>query len=154
MNQIHFSKKKFDEKLATEGLDRFIKNLYPLKLYFTKADVEGFRGSVDDVRSQWRTGNLKLAFKVFNTYLDRVDERVALADELIDEDHDFSVDEDMVIERDLLEFCDSAEKIKERWRKRIKYSMMLLEVEKAEAEKAAKENTENIFKTSSSTKST
>lgn len=142
MNQIHFSKKKFDEKLAVEGLDRFIKNLDPLKLYFTKADVEGFRGSVDDVRSEWRNGKLNLAFKVFNTYLDRVDERVALAEELIDEDYDFTRDEEMIIERDLLEFCDSNEKIKERWRKRIKYSMMLLDVEKEEAEKEAKKKKE------------
>lgn len=143
MTQLNFAQKDFDAKLAGEGMDMYLKTLDPMKLYFTTDDVNEFRGRSTEVLDGWKQGDLKLGFDIFNRYLQRVDERVALAKDLIDSDFDFAKEEEMVVDRDLLEFVNSDSEFEERWRKRIKYSLMLLEIE---AEEAAKERAEKEAK--------
>ncbi len=142
MNQLHLSKKKFDRTLAGEGLGMYFKTLDPLKMYFYKADIDQFEARTPEILEAWPEGKLQLAYDIFNRYLERVDERVAVADELIDSDFDFTLDETMIVDRDLFEYCAGESELRDRWRKRIKYSMMILDIEKEENEKAAKEKAE------------
>lgn len=141
MASLNFAQKEFNSELASEGLEMYLKTLDPMKLYFNSADVGEFRGRTSELVEGWGEGNLALGFDVFNRYLQRVDQRVALAKDLIDSDFDFAKDEEMIIDRDLLEFANTDAEIEDRWRKRIKYSLMLLEIEDEEAakERAEKE---------------
>jgi carboxyl-terminal processing protease len=139
MNQFHLSKKKMDSGLAVQGLEMYLRNLDPMKLYFYQSDVDEFNARADEILRTWPEGRFELAFDIFNRYLRRVDELVAVADELIDSDFDFTVDEQMVTDRELLQYCGSPAEMRERWRQRIKYSLLLLEIEREENEKAAAE---------------
>lgn len=135
MNQFHLSKKKFDSGLAAEGLKMYFRNLDPMKLYFYQSDIEEFSRRTDEVLKAWPDGKFELAFDIFNRYLKRVQENVALADEWIDADFDFSVQEELATDADLIQYCANEAEMKERWRQRIKYSFMLLEIEREENEK-------------------
>lgn len=141
MTQLNFAQKEFDAKLAEEGLEMYLKTLDPMKLYFTADDAKEFKGRTDELIQGWKRGDLALGFDMFNRYLERVDERVALANDLIDSDFDFTKQEELVIDRELIEFVNSETEIEDRWRRRIKYSLMLLEIEAEEAaeERAKKE---------------
>lgn len=147
MSQLHLSKKKFDKDLASEGLDFYLKTLDPMKQYFYQEDVNEFEKREAEILKAWPMGDIKIAYDIFNRYLQRIDEQLAVADELIDSDFDFTIDETLVTDRDLLEYCSTPEQMRERWRQRIKYSLMLLDIEASEAakeaaEKAAKEAAE------------
>ncbi|MBL8854967.1 MAG: carboxy terminal-processing peptidase [Planctomycetaceae bacterium] len=135
MNQFHLSKKKFDSGLAAEGLKMYFRNLDPMKLYFYQSDIEEFSRRTDEVLKAWPDGKFELAFDIFNRYLKRVQENVALADEWIDADFDFTVQEELATDADLIQYCANEAEMKERWRQRIKYSFMLLEIEREENEK-------------------
>jgi carboxyl-terminal processing protease len=65
-----------------------------------------------------------------------VDERVQLVDEFLRADHDFTVDEKMVVDPDLASYARNAAEARERWRKRIKYDLLVLKADEIEGQEA------------------
>lgn len=142
MERQHFSTKRLNDEISQRALDLYLKNLDPMKVYFTKSDIEDFKQSKDMLDDMAKSGNFDLAFKVFKRFLARVDQRVELAVKLADQEHDFTIDEELVTDRDAIEYIDGEEAIHERWRKRIKYNLLLFKGE----EDATDEPSERIKK--------
>ena len=134
MQNAHLSKKPFTDASSARAFDLFIKRLDPIKLYFTQADVDGFDISRERFDDEIKSGKYDAAFEIFKTFRQRVDQRVELAKELIDAEHDFSIDEDLVIDPDELSFPKSDEEARDRWRKRIKYDLLLENSKRKEKE--------------------
>ena len=129
ITRYHVGQKKIDDEVSGLLLDRYLEQLDPQKLYFTQSDVEQlnrFRNELDDLVQK---GDVKFAYSTFNLYLKRLEERVTLAQRLIDAEHDFSVDESIVTDRDALAWAASDEEVQERWRKRIKYDLLVLKLD-------------------------
>eukprot|EP01025_Chloroclados_australasicus_P010325 TRINITY_DN14158_c0_g2_i1.p2 TRINITY_DN14158_c0_g2~~TRINITY_DN14158_c0_g2_i1.p2 ORF type:complete len:130 (-),score=18.16 TRINITY_DN14158_c0_g2_i1:11-361(-) len=70
-----------------------------------------------------RGGNPDFARYVFQRYRDRVTSRMELAHQLIDSEHDFTVEESIIIDGDELDWA-GEEAIGDRWRKRIKMELL------------------------------
>ncbi len=124
----HLSNRKLNDDISERALDMYLKNLDPQKVYFLKSDI-------DEFKSQWKTelddmlksGNYDAAFAIFDRFKQRIAERVELANRLIEEDHDYDVAEEMVTDRDLLEYAETEAEIEDRWRKRIKYNLLVFQ---------------------------
>ena len=140
MQDDHLSNRALDDAISSRAFDLFIKNLDPLKAYFLRTDIEEFSKYKDQLDDQMKAGDYSAAFAVFNRFLDRVDERTQVAMEMIDVEHDYTLDEEMVTDPDLLDFAGSVSEARENWRKRIKYSLLVLkgDKDKEEAEKEEK----------------
>ena len=137
--KIHLSRHPLDDEMAQRCLKMFVKALDPMKLYFYQSDIDGFHRQPKEFDAAVEHGDLKYAFEIFHVFLQRVDERVKLVDELLAAPQDFSVDEEMVVDRDSLEYPKDPAEARERWRKRIKYELLVLktaEKEKLEGAKA------------------
>jgi carboxyl-terminal processing protease len=131
ITRSHISQKPLDDRISAMLLKRFVKELDPQKLYFLKSDIDDldkYRDQLDDLIKQ---GNVDFAYHVFALYLKRLDERMALAHRLIDSPHDFALDETMVIDGDDLPWAADVKEINERWRKRIKYDLLALRLDKS-----------------------
>ena len=137
MQDDHLSSRALDDTISERAFDMFIKNLDPLKAYFLSSDIDEFAKYKDQLDDQMKAGDYSAAFAVFNRFLERVDERTEVAFEMIDVDHDYSIDEEMVTDPDILDFPASDTQARESWRKRIKYSLLVLkgDEEEKEAEK-------------------
>jgi len=83
-----------------------------------------------------RKGDIAFAYEVFKTFLQRVDERVQLIDELLDMEHDFTADEEMISDPDMTRYPQTAAEARDRWRKRIKYDLLVLKVDEMEGQEA------------------
>lgn len=137
MDAQHLSKHNLDDEISKRAFEQFFKSIDPFKLYFYQSDVDGyvkdFQTKIDD---EARKGNKSehgdFPIRVFKTFLERVDERVKMAHEEINRDHDFSVEEKMVADRDELEYPKTPEEARDRIRKQIKYSLLLLKNEKVD----------------------
>lgn len=138
MQDDHLSSRALDDTISIRAFDLFIKNLDPLKAYFLRSDVEEFSKYKEQLDDQMKAGDYSAAFAVFNRFLERVDERTKVAIEMIDVEHDYSLDEEMVTDPDILDFPATVDEAKESWRKRIKYSLLVLKGDK-EDEEAEKE---------------
>ena len=137
MQDDHLSKRKLDDTISNRAFEMFIKNLDPTKSYFLQSDIDEFSKWKTELDDQMLKGEFLAAFEVFDRFLQRVDERTDLAAELIGEDHDFTLDEEMITDPDLLSFAKDNAEARDNWRKRIKYSLLVLrgdvKDEKAEA---------------------
>lgn len=135
----HFSQKKIDSDVSQQAFDLFIKAVDPMKLYFTDQDVKQFESKYrDSFALRARKGDLVPAFDIYDTFLVRVTERCALAQKILDEPLDFTADDEIVRDKELLTFPKNDAEIADRWRKRVKFEILSLEADKRdEAKKEA-----------------
>ncbi len=136
LNREHLSKHKLNDEISERCFEMFLKTLDPMKIYFYQSDIDAFAARKQELDDAIRRGDVKFAYDVFSVFLRRVDERVSLIDELLAAKHDFTADEQMLIDRDSLQYPTNEAEARERWRKRIKYDLLLLKVDETEGQEA------------------
>jgi carboxyl-terminal processing protease len=132
----HFSKHSLDDQISERALNMFLKNLDPMKVYFYQSDIDEFMRRKRDLDDMIKAGDLTFAYTVYKRFLQRIDERVATVDELLKQEFDFAADEEIITDGDAAQYPKDAAEAAERWRKRIKYDLLLLKDEKVEGEEA------------------
>ena len=106
----HISKPTIDDAVAKRWAENFIKSFDPLKYNFLKEDVDAFMAEATTLDDRIQQGDIDFAQKVFRRFLERSDERLADAQEILKTDPDFTLDETIVDDPDLLEYpADRAE---------------------------------------------
>src|SRR5574340_1427562 len=128
----HISGRQLDDQISQRCLDLFLKSFDPWKVYFYQSDVDSFMKHQNELDDSARKGDIGFAYTVFKVFLQRVDERVQLVEELLAQPQDFTVDETMVSDRDKAAYPRTAEEARDLWRKRIKYDLLVLKADKTE----------------------
>ncbi len=141
MQEDHLSNRALDDTISGRAFDQFIKMLDPMKVYFMQEDVDSFEKWKTKLDDQLKDGDYSAAYEVFELFLKRVDQRTETALEMVDVAHDFSVDENMVTDPKLLNFAKSDDDSREMWRKRIKYSLLVLESDNSDEAKKTDKTT-------------
>ena len=131
----HLSKHAMDDEISGRAMKSFFKTIDPLKLYFYQKDIDEFMKKRDEIDDMIKKGDISIAYTIYNRYLERVDERIATALELVKEKHDFTVKERLVSKPEKMQYAKNATEARERWRKRIKFSFLSLKSDKTEEEK-------------------
>ncbi|SIN92711.1 carboxyl-terminal processing protease [Singulisphaera sp. GP187] len=132
----HMAKPKIDDEIAKKWCHNFLKDLDPQKYYFLKADIDEFMAEATTLDDKIKEGNLDFPKKVFARFLERTDERLKTALEYLDQKPDFTVDEAIDDDPDLIDYPATEGEAKERWRKRIKLDLLQLKVDKTEDKEA------------------
>ncbi len=138
LRREHLSRHELDDEISQRCVKTFLKLLDPWKVYFYQSDVDAllkYRNELDDMA---RKGDVSFAYMVFKTFLQRIDERVKVVDELLSIEHDFTADERMVSDREIARYPRTAAEARNKWRKRIKYDLLVLKVDETEGEEARK----------------
>ena len=125
LEQGHVTKPKFDEEISKRLFQRFLKDLDPGKMYFLKSDIDEFKEQETKLGDQLLKGDVNFAYKVYGRFLQRIGERIKLIDELVDAKYDFTVKEYMNTDNAKKKYAKNAEELRERWRKRIKFDLLL-----------------------------
>ena len=135
----HVTKHKIDATVSQRSFELFLKAIDPTKLYFNQSDVDEFAQKyMNSMALDARNGNLTAAFDIYERFLQRVDERCAIAQKLLEENNfDFTVDE--VFERDkkTATYPKNADEVYDRMRKRVKFEILSLEAENREKQREA-----------------
>ena len=126
MERAHLLQHELDDVISNRSIKSFIDRLDPMRLYFLKSDVDGFMEKKDSIDDMVSEGDITFAYTVFNKYLERIDERLPVINKIIDADHDFTAKESINTDWDNVEFPESAKEAEDRWRKRIKYNLLVL----------------------------
>ncbi|MEE8451619.1 MAG: carboxy terminal-processing peptidase [Thermoguttaceae bacterium] len=122
----HLSGRELDDEVSRRCMKAFLKSLDPWKLYFYQSDIDELMKQQDELDDMVRDGDISFAYTVYAIYLQRIDERITLIDELLAAEHDFTVDEEMISDRDMVQYARTAAEARDKWRKRIKYSLLEL----------------------------
>ncbi|MDA7978883.1 MAG: carboxy terminal-processing peptidase [Pirellulales bacterium] len=138
----HMTKHEIDDVISARTFDSYMETLDPMKVYFTQDDIDEFRKQRLEIDDLLKRGDVNFAVDVFNRFLKRVGERVAIIEDLLDDEIDFTIDEEMISDKDVTSHPKTEDEIRERWRKRIKYDfLMQTVVEKQSMEEARKKLT-------------
>ena len=103
-----------------------------MKVYFYQSDIDVFNQHRDELAEQAQRGDVSFGHFVFKTFLARIDERIKMVDQLLAMPHDFTADEEMVIDKDAVTYAKDRTEAFDRWRKRVKYDLLVLKAEKAD----------------------
>lgn len=142
MEREHLLGRPIDDQMSERALGQFIKMLDPMKTYFLASDIEEFGKYAKKFDDAIRDADFSIAFAIFGRFRERLDQCTALANRWLDAEHDFTVDEEMINEPDLLKNPADENELSERWRQRIKYNLLVAmaedkALEEAKARKAA-----------------
>ena len=132
----HMSKHPLDDEISERAIQQFIEGLDDMKRFFTKADIDEFmefRRKVDDLL---KAREIQLPYTIYSRFLKRIQERVALVDELLEQDFDFDKEESVPIDPKAAKYAASDEETRDLWRRRIKYELLLLKADKTKDEEA------------------
>ncbi len=136
----HLTRHPLDNEISNRWMKNYLKMLDPRKVFFSQADVDNFNEYRDQLDDMALRGDTTFAYQVFHKFLQRIDERVKLVEQLVAENHDFSVDEEMITDPDMISYAKDDAEMRDRWRKRIKYELLDLSTDKTKLEgKAAQE---------------
>lgn len=135
----HYRTQQVNDTLSEQYLHNLLDNLDPNKAFFLASDIAQFERYKHKFDEHLSNGDLRPAYRIYNTYRDRVESRLeAVVANLEDpgKAFNFSIDETIELNRDETGkwFSDKAE-ADEYWRKRIKSSALnLVLADKTEAE--------------------
>ncbi len=124
MDQDHLSELQVNDETSKRAFEKFIESLDAMKLFFLQSDVDEFAREELRIDDYVKRGDLSLARRVFDRFLQRVRERIAVAQKYVDVEHDFTVDEAMVRDPEKMSFAKNEAEADDRWRKRVKYDML------------------------------
>ena len=136
LQRVHLARRPIDDEMSRRALDSFLKSLDPMKLYFYQSDIDEFMKNRDRLDDEIQKGDISFGYTIFNRLLKRIDERGEMIDSLIDEEHDFDTEEVLITERDDRVYPRDAAEARERWRKRIKYDMLIQKSDEVDEEEA------------------
>ncbi len=139
MNREHLTRHPLDNEISGRWMDNYLKMLDPRKVFFTQADIDSWNAYRDQLDDMALKGDTSFAYRVFQQFLERIDQRVRLVNELVREPHDFTVDEVLETDPDTIGWAKSDAEIRDRWRRRIKYEMLDLEADKKMTGKEAQD---------------
>jgi len=104
LQQTHFSKQAFDAGVSSKFLDHYLEGLDPQHLHFLQSDLaefERYRTKLGELTVNQRgAGDTRPACEIFDRFIQRFQQRVAYADELLkNEKFTFDTDEKITINR-------------------------------------------------------
>ncbi len=128
LSQHHYRQSKLDDRLSSLVLDAYLEDLDSGRIYFMDSDIADFERYRNTLDEALKTGDLKPAYEIFNTYLRRLTERTNYAQTLLQQDFHFNVDETLNVDRKNAPWPKTQAELNEVWRKRVKHDLLTLMV--------------------------
>ncbi|MFQ5654723.1 MAG: PDZ domain-containing protein, partial [Planctomycetota bacterium] len=125
LGHLHISRHPLDDEISRRCLQGFLKILDPRKIYFLQRDADELSRSSEELDDMVRKGDLSFPYRAFRRFLERVDERGRWAEELVHAEHDYTVDESLELDPEGTSYPKSEAEARERWRKLVKYELLL-----------------------------
>lgn len=125
LQRVHIARPEIGDEISKRLFKHLLKDLDPAKLYFLQSDIDEFKKEETQLDDQLLQGDMSFAYKVYKRYLVRYGERLNLIEELVKAPQDFTVKEQLSTDYDKRDWAKNEDELRERWRQRIKYDLLL-----------------------------
>jgi carboxyl-terminal processing protease len=144
---VHLNRMPFDDSVATNALMLFIDSFDFDRSYFLASDIEEFKQYAPSLDDQVRDGDISFSRTIVDRFKERVTNRVATVNRLLDQEFDLTVDETYRWKRDDARWPDGEVEWNELWRKKIKNEYIgrvaMKEIPQPEDENTGEDNPED-----------
>ena len=120
----HYDPKELDDTFSLNVWENYIESLDPLKRYFLAQDIEDFRAYSLLIDDQIRAKELTFFDVVYDTYLERSQATKVYYKAILAKPFDYTIQESINTDYDKLEYAQTAQELKEHWRKQLKYTAL------------------------------
>lgn len=125
----HYKKFAIDDALSQKVYDRFLRNLDFNKNFFLASDIVNFSQYANNFDDALQQGNLTPAYAIYQTSLERRENRFNYAISLLDKKYDFAkADDKFFYDREKVEWAKDEVEMNEVWRQRVKYDLLNLKL--------------------------
>ena len=125
---MHYAQKPLDDEMSAKIFSLYMNRLDPAHYYFLAADVAEYRKHETRIDDMLLRGNVKLSLDIFERFKTRLSERLAMMEEFMGEDFDFSRDANWTLERDEVPHPETTKEAREIWRTKVKFDLLTLKL--------------------------
>lgn len=120
----HLLLKPLDESISAQAWTNYLMQLDYDRSYFLQKDIEELEPWRLNLSNDLQSGKLDFAIKAFKILRERIENRVAYTDKLIDDGLDFSVDEEYSWNRKEVPWVADENEWNDLWRRKIKNEVL------------------------------
>lgn len=124
--QSHYHDFKLDASFSTRIFNRYLKQLDFNKSLFTAADIAQFSPKSTLFANELKTGDLRVAFDIYNASLQKRFKRYQYALTLLNAPMQFNNDDVLDFDRERIAWPKSEKELDEYWKKRVKFDELNL----------------------------
>ncbi len=137
LKRHHYNKPPLNDARSAKIFDSYIKMLDPSRSYFTASDLAEFKEWRNQFDDFLKNGNLEPGFAIYKVHLERLQSRLQYALGLLEkgvDSFDFTVDEELLIDRENAAWSKDEKELDDLWRKRVKDEVLRLKIAGKEPE--------------------
>lgn len=122
----HYRSQPFNDDFSHKVFEKYLEMLDPARIYFTEEDLKRFGRRYNTLDDDLEKGNADFAFEVYDLFKSRMAEYREFAENLLKKDFDFSVNENIILDRSKVPRPANKNEMHELWRKRLKNEILNL----------------------------
>lgn len=129
LNQRHYVGQPLNDQMASQHLDNYLRRLDSNRLFLLQSDIDAFEAYRSSIDNRIEEGDLTPAFVIFDRYQERLLFRLSdILDHLPQRimEMDFTIDEDLIIDRSEKNWPKNQSDADEIWRKMLKHQVLNL----------------------------
>ncbi len=120
ISRYHYKKVDLNDSLSAEIFKKYINTLDFSHSYFLSSDIDKFDAFKTELDDMIKDGDIDPAFEIFNTFKDRMHQRLDYAESLLKKEFDFSKDDSLEINRENEPWPKTDKEAEEIWYRRVK----------------------------------
>lgn len=136
LEQEHYLQREIDDDVVRQMFREYLASFDPLKMYLLQEDIDSFQTALRSLPSRLKEGDVALAYQIHDRFRERVEARLPLIEKLISMPHDFTKPESLETDRSEAKWPATDAEAEDLWRKRIKWELLGLKMEKLSPEDA------------------
>lgn len=131
LKRHHYNKPPLNDARSAKIFDSYIQMLDPSRSYFTAGDLAEFKAWRNEFDNFLKNGNLEPGFAIYKVHLERLQSRLQYALSLLEkgvESFDFTLDEELLVDRENAAWSKDEKELDDLWRKRVKDEVLRLKI--------------------------
>jgi len=131
LKRHHYNKPPLNDARSAKIFDSYIQMLDPSRSYFTAGDIAEFETWRNEFDDFLKNGNLEPGFAIYKVHLERLQDRLRYALSLLEkgiDSFDFTLDEELLVDREHAAWPKDEKELDDLWRKRVKDEILRLKI--------------------------
>ncbi|MCU0442705.1 MAG: carboxy terminal-processing peptidase [Bacteroidia bacterium] len=124
----HYAKPTINDSFSTRAFDEYIQNLDPSRVYFLDSDLRNFEQYRYQIDDYVFNGNVEPAFTIFNTYQQRLNDRIQYSLAYLNKGIAFNRTDSFQVDRERAQWCRNVNELNALWEQKLTYECLLLKV--------------------------
>lgn len=139
LNSSHFSPQEINDEFSNKVFNDFLESMDFNKRFLLASDISDLKKYQNKLDDELLNAELNYFEEAYSIYKTRLEEAESHYKEILSQPFDFTANEKIETDEEKLSFASSQRKLKERWRKYLKYRVLLRIEEGIEEQQVAEE---------------